>query len=412
MKSGSVLVVGGGAAGYFAAITAGEATKGRQVVLSESGTRPLRKVEISGGGRCNVTHHCYDPREFSKAYPRGEKELSSAFSRFQAEDTVSWFESRGVKLKAEEDGRMFPVTDSSETIISCLETAREKAGVQLLLQTKATRIERLSDNAPRFQVTIKSPHEQSSIEFDAVILTTGSTPTGYQIARSLGHQIEECVPSLFTFEVPDSRLQDLSGISVSEAALTLRIPGEKDLKEKGPLLVTHWGLSGPSVLRLSAWGAPQLAHHNYQAELLVDWAPQRNHEELTVRISEHKERFSKRQVTSDPAVVLPKRLWQNLTQACSVKNDTTWHSLNKTQLRQLVQMLKSSSFRITGKGVFKEEFVTCGGVSLSEVDFRTMESKLCSGLYFAGEILNIDGITGGYNFQSAWTTGWIAGKSV
>lgn len=366
-KSKSILIAGAGPAGYFAALRAKELNPNLRVVIVESGDRPLRKVKISGGGRCNVTHACFDPAELVKRYPRGERELRGPFSRFQPRDTVEWFEARGVKLKAEPDGRMFPVTDSSQTIIDCLERERKKLGIELYLNTKLKSVARGVSSG--FDCTLNSNKEEVTESFDYLLLATGSVEQGFLLARSLGHTITPTAPSLFTFNVSDPLIEGLSGVSVKDVGLVLKVDGAKPFKERGPLLITHWGLSGPAVIRLSAWAARELAANEYRAELVVDWNPG-NFENSA----------------------LPRRL--------------------EVRLVELKRDRRRTSFTISGKGVFKEEFVTCGGVSLKEIDFRRMESKLVPGLCFAGEILDIDGITGGYNFQSAWTSGWIVGESL
>lgn len=404
-----VVVVGGGAAGFFGAIAAATNPRAR-VVLLEAGRAPLAKVRISGGGRCNVTHACFDPAAFVQNYPRGSKALRGPFSRFQARDTVEWFARRGVELKAEADGRMFPVTDDSATIVNCLLEAARNAGVEVRTGTPVERARRLFDS-PQFEVRLKSGFV---LESDRLLLATGSSPQGHRIAKSLGHDIVTPVPSLFTFNIKDERLEGLAGVSVANARLRL---ADKDsgkssnLEQTGPVLITHWGISGPAVLKLSAWGARFLSDRRYKASLLINWLPQYNPEELRGELQSMRGKEKKAIANSCP-FPLPRRLWESLLRAGAIDSQQRWAELSNKSINRLVGELARGEYEIIGKGVFKEEFVTCGGVSLKEVNFKTMESRLCPGLYFAGEVLDIDGVTGGFNFQSAWTTGWLAGGAI
>lgn len=420
LQSLKIIVIGGGAAGFFGAVTCASAHPYAQVTLLEAGRQPLSKVRISGGGRCNVTHACFDPALLVQNYPRGSKALRGAFTRFHAKDTVAWFESQGVKLKTESDGRMFPVTDNSETIVNCLMNAAEDAGVRFRLGTPVKSIEpqhsrltgEIEDRNPTpwaFEVELKTGE---ILRCDRILLATGSNPQGYAIVQALGHKIESPVPSLFTFNIPDPRLQDLAGISVNNAHLRLPEAGKTLKEQTGPLLITHWGLSGPAVLKLSAWGARFLHEHHYQTPLLVNWLPQYNEESLRQMLLAVKSQLPRRQVTTSCPVPIPKRLWESLVASVGIGAEERWAEVSKKALNQLIQELIQGQYSIKGKGIFKEEFVTCGGVSLKEVDFKTMESRLVPGLYFAGEILDIDGVTGGFNFQSAWTTGWLAGQAM
>lgn len=420
MQSLRIIVIGGGAAGFFGAVTCASAHPYAQVTLLEAGRQPLSKVRISGGGRCNVTHACFEPALLVQNYPRGSKALRGAFTRFNAKDTVAWFESQGVKLKTESDGRMFPVTDDSETIVNCLVKAAEDAGVRFRMGTAVKSIEpqhsRLSgeiEDASRtpwaFEIELKTGE---ILRCDRILLATGSNPQGYAIVKALGHKIESPVPSLFTFNIPDPRLQDLAGISVNNAQLRLPEAGKTLKEQTGPLLITHWGLSGPAVLKLSAWGARFLHDHHYQTPLLVNWLPQYNEESLRQMLLAVKSQLPRRQVTTSCPVPIPKRLWESLVASAGIGAEERWAEVSKKALNQLIQELIQGQYSIKGKGIFKEEFVTCGGVSLKEVDFKTMESRLVPGLFFAGEILDIDGVTGGFNFQSAWTTGWLAGQAM
>jgi hypothetical protein len=400
-----ILVIGGGAAGFMGAIMAAIANPQAQVTIVEAGRDPLAKVKISGGGRCNVTHACFEPARLVQHYPRGGKALRGAFSRFQPRDTIAWFRERQVMLKTEADGRMFPKTDDSETIVDCLMFSARSAGVKLITGAAAKSIEKSGD---RFIVQMRSGNPWL---VDKILLATGSSPQGHAIARSLGHTIAPTAPSLFTFNIKDSRIQDLAGISVDPVQVKLQV-GDERLEQTGPLLITHWGVSGPAVLKLSAWGARLLQANHYQAQLTINWLPQENPETLRQALNQTKTDWSKRTIVAHSPFSLPRRLWESLTVAAGIQPQTRWAELAKTSANRLAQELRQGKYEVTGKGVFKEEFVTCGGVNLKEVEFKTMESKVCPGLYFAGEILDVDGITGGFNFQNAWTTGWLAGQAI
>lgn len=405
-----VVIAGGGAAGFFAAIACAEADAAARVTVLERGSGVLNKVRISGGGRCNVTHDLMEPGLLVQHYPRGGRALRGPLSRFGPRETVAWFEARGVELKTESDGRMFPVTDDSETIVSSLVGAARRAGVRIRTRAAVTNIQKNSGatgpSRGEFTVTLS---KDETLRADRVLLATGSNPSAYGWAASLGHTIVPPVPSLFTFQIDDPRLEGLAGISVPDARV--RLPQTK-LEQRGPLLITHWGLSGPAVLKLSAWGARELFERDYETTLLIDWLAHMRPEELAGALAMHKHAEARKRVTSSHPFSLPQRLWQSLTKAAGVDEDKRWADLSKRDMQSLVEELAHGRYWISGKGVFKEEFVTCGGISLDDVDFRTMESKVCDGLYFAGEILDIDGVTGGFNFQSAWTTGWLAGRAM
>lgn len=405
-----IIVIGGGAAGFFGAIACAEANPNLNVILIEAGRKPLAKVRISGGGRCNVTHNCFEPSRLVTNYPRGGKALRGAFSRFQPQDTVQWYQQRSVKLKTEADGRMFPVTDNSETIIKCLMDAAEKAGVALRTGVGVKSVKQFfnDNNQSYFQLELKNARV---LQCDRLLVATGSNPLGYRWAKNLGHKIESPVPSLFTFNVKDPRIKDLAGISVSNAQVTLG-RGKNKLEQRGALLITHWGLSGPAILKLSAWGARFLYELKYTANLQINWLPEYNQETLKQVFLEVKKAHSKKKIINYCPVKLPKRLWQGFIKHVAIIPEKVWSAISNKELNKLVLEIVQGQYNITGKGVFKEEFVTCGGVSLKEINFKTMESKKCPGLYFAGEILDIDGVTGGFNFQSAWTTSWLAGKAI
>ena len=407
-----IIVIGGGAAGFFAAIACAESNPHARVTILEAGSHPLSKVKISGGGRCNVTHHCFEPAQLIQNYPRGSKALRGAFSRFQPADTVKWYESRGVKLKVEADGRMFPVTNKSSTIIDCLQTAADRAGVILKTSSPVQEVTRLENQ--QFTVKLK---KGNNLSCDRLLIATGSNPLGYRWAKRLGHTIETPVPSLFTFKIDDSRINDLAGVSTDLAEVTLLDAGKAKLKQPGlqqtgALLVTHWGLSAPAILKLSAWGARTLADYKYQMTLKVNWLPEYNQTNLKEYLLQIKTEHPKQKIVTFCPVALPKRLWQSFVNYVEIKPDKIWAEISKKELNKLVLELLEGRYQIRGKGVFKDEFVTCGGVKLAEVNFKNMSSKICSNLYFAGEVLDIDGVTGGFNFQSAWTTGWLAGKAM
>ncbi|HEX4263849.1 MAG TPA: NAD(P)/FAD-dependent oxidoreductase [Verrucomicrobiae bacterium] len=405
MTSGRIVIVGGGAAGFFAALACAGAKSTAEIVILEKTAQFLSKVKISGGGRCNVTHACFNERDFSTRFPRGERALIAPFKQFQAADTVAWFEARGVKLKTEGDGRMFPVTDSSQTIIDCLLNAARAAGVKLKTNCSVERVEKKSDGG--FELSLSNGEILSC---DKLLLATGGcrTPALGQLA-SLGHTLEMPVPSLFTFHIVTPWLRSLAGISVERVELSV---AETKLRECGPLLVTHWGLSGPVILRLSAWGARVLHEMNYQCVLRVNWLPHLHDAQLAKEFDTRRGSQAARLVVNSPVAPLPARLWEQLVLAADVPRETRWSALSRPAQHQLIQQLLRGEFSVSGKSLNKDEFVTCGGVKLGEVDFKTMESRICPGLFFAGELLDIDGITGGFNFQAAWTTGWIAGGAM
>lgn len=397
-------MVGGGAAGFFAAIAAAES--GADVTILEKSTRVLDKVRISGGGRCNVTHACFEPREFVTRYPRGGRALLGPFTKFSARDTVTWFEERGVKLKTEADGRMFPVTDSSQTIVDCLMNGAQKAGVKLRLNGTLESV--VKNPEGKFELVLSGGEK---VICDRLLLATGGCRAAVagQLAVSLGHTIEPPVPSLFTFQIESTWLRSLAGVSLELAEVS--VPSAK-LRERGPLLVTHWGLSGPAVLKISAWGARALHDLNYQFALLVNWLPASNAEKITQEFQARRESAGAKLLVNVPLFPLTARLWEQLVLAAGIPRETRWAALTRAQSQALVQQILCTEFAVTGKSLNKDEFVTCGGVKLGEVDFRTMESKVRPGLFFAGELLDIDGVTGGFNFQAAWTTGWIAGHAM
>jgi predicted Rossmann fold flavoprotein len=401
-----VLVAGGGAAGFFAAIACARANPECDVHIVEHGPTPLTKVRISGGGRCNVTHACFDPHALVAAYPRGARELLGPFHRFQPADTILWFEERGVALKSEPDGRVFPVTDSSSSIVDCLLDEADDAGVWVHTRLSIERVTPRPGGGFRAGLS-----DGEHFDCEKLLISTGGcrSRAGARIAEDLGHTIAPPVPSLFTFRVCAPWLHELPGVTMESVRLS--VPAAR-LEERGALLITHEGLSGPAVLRLSAWGARALHDASYRFALHVDWLPDLTHDAVMEQLAARRETAAKRLVGSSPLAPIPARLWRALVGAAGIGPDTRWCELSRSSARALADRLSDTELEVTGKSLHKDEFVTCGGVRLKEVDFRTMESRIRPGLYFAGEVLDIDAITGGFNFQAAWTTGWIAGHAL
>lgn len=401
-----IAIIGGGAAGFFAAIACARANPENEVSIFERGSEFLTKVRISGGGRCNVTHACFDPRTLSEHYPRGERALISPLHRFSPDDTVAWFEARGVRLKTESDGRMFPVTDSSQTIIDCLMDEAKAAGVRLFARTG---IEQARINGPN--TFILSSNTTEIINCDRLLLATGGSRsvTGAQIAQSLGHSVVPPVPSLFSLHVSTPWLGSLPGVSIPDIELSA---SGTNLRERGPILITHNGVSGPAVLRLSAWGARVLHGLDYRFDLRVNWLPDLTEDAIRAQLQSLRESNPNRLVTNSPLAPLPARLWEQLALAAGIDRETRWTTLPRAKAHALAELLTRTELEVNGKSLNKDEFVTCGGVSLREINFKTMESRITPGLYFAGELLDLDGVTGGFNFQAAWTTGWIAGHAM
>ena len=401
-----LVVVGGGAAGFFAAIAAAEANPSARVLLLEKSAQYLGKVRISGGGRCNVTHSCFDPRELVEFYPRGGQELLGPFTRFACGDTMEWFEDRGVELKVESDGRVFPVSDNSETIIQCLESMADAAGVSRETQAGLKNLALLDSGMWRVEL-----ESRASIDADRVLLAPGSSKKIWDVLSGLGHRIVPPVPSLFTFNIRDPRLAELSGVSVSNVRVTVPVGG---LETEGPLLITHWGLSGPAVLKMSAFGARWMSDQDHRFTMYVNWLPQFEAEDLIEELNSLRKDVShqRKRVLSNAMFGIPLRLWRSLGAFARIPESANWSDLSKPQLRKWAEVLTESAFTVVGKSTNKDEFVTAGGISLSEVSFLTMESRIAPGLYFAGEVLDIDALTGGFNFQAAWTTGWIAGHAM
>ena len=399
-----IVVAGGGAAGFFGAITAAEADPRASVTILEKTRHVLAKVRISGGGRCNVTHACFDPRELSQRYPRGGRALIGPLTRFGPRETIEWFRLRGVNLKTEADGRMFPVTDSSQSIIDCLTDSAKNAGVRILTQTGVETISRSDDGS--FSVTLTTGE---ILACDRLLWAAGGCRAEKHPLVPLGHTLVPPVPSLFTFHIDSPWLRELPGVSVEDVQIS--VP-KTSLKQRGPILITHAGVSGPAILRLSAWGARELHDLEYRFPLRIAWLPGAKSEDLVEEIQRRREAQGGQTVLRARWNPLPARLWEQLVQQAGIAPETKWSRLAKPEAQRLIALLTGTDLPVTGKSMNKEEFVTCGGIPLPEVDFKTMGSRITPGLHFAGEALDIDGITGGFNFQAAWTTGWIAGHAM
>ena len=396
-----IIIVGGGAAGFFTAINIVEKNPKLKVAILERGAEVLQKVRISGGGRCNVTHAIFEPNELVKFYPRGEKELRGPFHQFCSGDTIEWFEKHGVELKIEADGRMFPVSNSSQTIIDCFLKATQKLGIAVLTGQSVQSIFK-KDTAWKIET------QTENYLAEKLILATGSNPKVWEMLQTFGHVVVSPVPSLFTFNIKDSRIKELPGVA---AQVTVKVKDTK-LTSTGPLLITHWGMSGPAILKLSAWGARILHDKNYQFTIFVNWLNDADKEDVEKKLKDLKQEHAKKSVSKKSPFELTNRLWESLVLASGIESETKWADLSKTQLQNLANQLTNGTFQVNGKSTFKEEFVTAGGIDLKEINFKTMESKLHESLYFAGEIVNIDAITGGFNFQNAWTSGFIVANAV
>lgn len=399
----TILIIGGGAAGIFAANICAEKSPHAKIIVLEKTRQLLSKVRISGGGRCNVTHAAFDPKTLIHNYPRGSKELLGPFHTFQPKDTIRWFEEHGVTLKTEEDGRMFPVTDSSETIIHALLSAAQEKGVEIRSESNVSSIIQREDG---FLVHFGKDQE---IACDFLILATGSSPLGHALARALGHTIISPVPSLFTFNTPQSTLLPLAGITVADAELSLV---GTTFRQRGNLLLTHWGFSGPCALKLSAWAARHLYDCHYHAQLSINWIPdQEKNRALDTLLALKKEKPLKKLENENPFQI-PSNLWKNFIHRAEIPYTVSLGHLSNQKLQNLLTILFSDTYEIEGKTTFKQEFVTCGGIYLKEVDFKTLESRIVKNLYFAGEVLDIDAVTGGFNFQNAWTSAFLAATAI
>jgi predicted Rossmann fold flavoprotein len=404
-----LIVIGGGAAGFFCAITVARFNKNLKVTILEKSSKLLSKVKISGGGRCNVTHALFDIGEMSKRYPRGQNFVKKTFHQFFTTDTIQWFEERGIKLKAEKDGRMFPVTDSSQTIIDCLMREVNNHGIEIRMNSEVKKVVQSSESGvQKFKLILADSRLLTS---DFLCIATGGYPKSsmFEWLTNLGHTIAEPIPSLFTFNLPKHPITTLMGVSIEHARI--KIEGTK-LLEEGSVLITHWGLSGPAVLRLSAWGARELAVRSYQFAVHINWLPHYNEQSLKGEVQHFRNSFSNKKIINHNFSSLPNRLWQFLVEQSGVKEEMRWADLSAKIENVLIRNLVDYVVEVKGKTTFKEEFVTAGGINLSEVDANNMMSKKVPNLYFAGEVLDVDGITGGFNFQHAWTSGWTAGKNI
>jgi len=400
-----VLIIGGGAAGFFTAINAAEKNPELKIAILERGQEVLNKVKVSGGGRCNVTHAQFVPKELTKRYPRGEKELLGPFHSFMTGDTITWFEERGIALKIEEDGRMFPVSDSSQTIIDCFVKEVERFGIEVI---NGASVKAFSEENNQWKV-LSNTQEYIC---QKLVLATGSNPKIWKMIAQLGHTIIPPVPSLFTFNIKDQRILDLAGVATDVSIKVTGTNGKELLQSEGPLLITHWGMSGPAILKLSAWGARILEPLHYNFEIQINWLFDASEEDTLENLMDCKSVNPKQTVQKYAQLGMPKRLWQRLVMASGIDVTETWAEISKIKLQNLANQLTKSHFQVEGKSTFKEEFVTAGGVDLKEINFKRFESKLHSNLFFAGEVLNIDAITGGYNFQNAWTGGFMVAKAI
>ena len=406
MRKVEVIIIGGGAAGFFTAINAVEKNPDLNVIILERGKDVLNKVKISGGGRCNVTHAEFVPKELSENYPRGQKELLGPFHTFMTGDTIAWFQKRGVELKIESDGRMFPTSDSSQTIIDCFLSEVNRLGVEVILRQSVRTIQKVENG-----FVVETASDRFSA--DKVVVATGNNPKVWKLLEGLGHQIIPPVPSLFTFNIKDQRIQDLSGIAVNAQVKMLDPNTNKVILEnQGPLLITHWGMSGPAILKLSAWGARLLEPLNYRFKIEVNWLDTISQEEVLEGLKSIKSEHGKQSLLKYPHWNLPKRLWQSLLRAAGISETLSWADATRENLMNIANQLTAAVFEVDGKSTFKEEFVTAGGVNLKEVDFKTYESRVVKNLYLVGEVLDIDAITGGFNFQNAWTGGFIVAESL
>lgn len=406
MSAINVIVIGGGAAGFFAAINTAEIHKNCTVTLLEKSSKLLSKVRVSGGGRCNVTHACFDNSQLVKNYPRGEKELRNAFSRFTTTDTINWFQKRGIELKTEADGRMFPITDNSETIVNCLMQEADKNGVKIKLNVSIEEISRNEDGT--FTLTANGG---GTFKADKLVIATGgnSKEEAYNWLKKLGHTISKPVPSLFTFNIPNNEITKLMGVAVPH--VKVRVVNSK-LETEGPLMITHWGMSGPAILKASAWGARILSDFDYKFTTLISWLPKHTEEKIRIEFNNQREENPAKMILGNCPFDLPKRLWEYLVQKAGIADSVRWADLPKKNSNLLSHFLISDEYKVEGKTTFKEEFVTCGGINLKEIDFGTMESKIVTGLYFCGEVMDVDGITGGFNFQNAWSSAWIVANNI
>lgn len=400
----TIAIIGGGAAGFFAAINIAQKHPAYKVMIFEKTDKLLYKVQISGGGRCNVTHSCFEPMNLIKNYPRGEKSLINVFHRFQPKDTIEWFNLRDVQIKTEADGRMFPTTDSSQTIIDCFMREAKKNRVSIYTNTE---LDKLQSNENGTWLLTTQKGEKLSV--DAVVFCSGSQHRSWKILEDLGHSLQTPVPSLFTFNTKDTRLKDMMGVSIAKVKLYIE---STKLKSEGPLLITHWGLSGPAILKLSAWGARELAALQYKFNLHINWTGLESADAVKDSLLHTKDQNNKKQISNTPMFQLPARFYESLLIFSKIDMSKKWADLSSKEINLLIELFFNTVIPIHGKSTNKDEFVTCGGVNLKEVDFKTMQSKLFPNLFFAGEVMDIDAITGGFNFQAAWSTAWVVSESL
>ena len=405
MSTKKLVVVGGGAAGFFCAVNAARMNPQLKVTIVEKTTKLLSKVKVSGGGRCNVTHACFDITAMSKKYPRGSNFVKKAFHQFFTTDTIEWFKERDVGLKEEKDGRMFPVTDSSQTIVDCLLDEVNKYGVEIVMNAE---VKNIINQDGVFHI---KGSDSRLLTCDYLCIASGGYPKSFmfECLRELGHSIEEPVPSLFTFNMPGHPIRELMGVSVENTRI--KITGSK-LEQSGPLLITHWGLSGPAVLKLSAWGARELAMKNYDFKILINWLPEYNEQQLTEKFQSLRFEIASQKIYNKNQFGLPNRLWEFLLNYSGISPEKRWTDLPSKEANKMIKNLCNCEFDVKGKTTFKEEFVTAGGIKLNEIDHNTMMSKKVPNLFFAGEVMDVDGVTGGFNFQHAWTSGFIAAKAI
>ncbi|RFS14097.1 NAD(P)/FAD-dependent oxidoreductase [Emticicia sp. C21] len=404
-----LIIIGGGAAGFFTAINTAERNRNLRIAILDRGRDVLQKVKVSGGGRCNVTHACFDPATLINYYPRGNQELLQPFQRFNPTHTIEWFESRGVKIKKETDGRMFPISNSSQSIIDCFIEACYKNRIEII---KNTRVESIESSGEEWLVNAMGERQ---LQTKKLMIATGSDTAVWKLLETLGVNIVSPVPSLFTFNIKDERIQDLMGISAENVVCQLQNGKDKALNtfsSDGPILITHWGLSGPAILKLSAWAARELNELNYEFDVVVNWLGKTDLEKVRRHLHQQISNQPKKNVLSNPEFGVSIRLWKSLCIAAGIGEYQKWAETGKKHIIKLVEQLTASKFKVNGKSTFKEEFVTAGGVDLLEIDFEKFSLKKYPNLYLAGEVLNIDAITGGFNFQAAWTGGWIAAQSL
>lgn len=413
MENKKVVIVGGGAAGFFCAIQIAALHPNWEIIILEKSTKLLSKVKVSGGGRCNVTHACPDIELLLKKYPRGERFLKKAFYQFATKNTIEWFKNNGIELHTEKDGRMFPTTNSSDTIIDCFLRKIHQYNIQVLTQHEVVDLKRNDNNVvskkqKEFTIQLQG---RADMQADAICLATGGMLKSDRLSwlTNFGHSIVAPVPSLFTFNTVDKKITTLMGVAVDKASIQWK--GNKNI-ETGPLLITHWGISGPAAIKLSAWCARAMAETNYEGAIQINWTPNFNESTLKMEWINFRMDFGKREMGSKNPFDLPQRLWHFLLQEAGIAMNTKWADLKSANQQQLIQLLTRYTLDIKGKTTFKEEFVTCGGVDLKDIDAQTMESKLVPGLHFAGEMMDVDGITGGFNFQHAWTSGWLAAQHI